>query len=214
MSLKELTNWTVGVGVCVISVVVGLYMYNFGDGTFSINKAEWGAFGDYVGGVVNPLTALANLAFLVYVSYQISELDKARTEGELEMQKKIALYGLKNDAYKELDELLRKIQDSVLPVSDKTADEIILLRQSLVSFFTIKRHLIKELDQSDPAPIMETMTEMIEICEEILHNNRSAPHAQYRVNHDRLVEDLVVRLTLFNQQRSDLLQFVFRQSIA
>ncbi len=43
----------------LICIVVGLYFYHFGmSRSFHENQSVWGAFGDYLGGILNPIIAL------------------------------------------------------------------------------------------------------------------------------------------------------------
>ncbi|MDQ6482331.1 hypothetical protein [Dyadobacter sp. LHD-138] len=213
MNLKDLAMWTIYVSFIIIFLVASAYLWKFADGTFSDSKAEWGAFGDYIGGILNPLAAIANLIFLAYVSYQLSELDKSRGKAEQATQKKIALYSLKNDAYKELANMLSKVQGLVLPVNNDSADSAILLRQEFIDYFIIQRHLFDGFVGFDGEALLESWTQLIEITSEIIEVRNSWDDIGSSDKHNLLIAQLVVQLNIFNQERSTVLQFVFRASI-
>ena len=60
--------------------VLSLYFNNF-QGDFSTQNADWGTFGDYVGGVLNPVFGLLSFsALLLTIHLQGKELKEARTQ--------------------------------------------------------------------------------------------------------------------------------------
>jgi hypothetical protein len=66
-------------GMILIGVYLRYYL-SFG-GDLSTAQESWGAFGDYVGGVLNPLLAfLALFALLYTIVLQVEELQEMRTE--------------------------------------------------------------------------------------------------------------------------------------
>jgi hypothetical protein len=61
-------------------IVVSAYVLKFG-GNFSDDPERWGAFGDYVGGILNPIFAfLAFVALLLTIILQSRELELTRVE--------------------------------------------------------------------------------------------------------------------------------------
>jgi len=213
MNLKDLATWTIYISLLIILLVASAYLWNFADGTFSESKAEWRAFGDYIGGILNPLAAIANLIFLAYVSHQLSELDKSRGMVEQATQKKIALYSLKNDAYKELANMLGKVQGLVLPVMKDSADNALLLWQEFIDYFIIQRHLFDNFEGFDGETLLESWTQIIEITSEMIDVRNSWNEPGNNDRHDLLLAHLIIQLNRFNQERSTVLQFVFRASI-
>lgn len=90
----DLMRWIVGligIAVFLLLVVFGIYLRNFGKNGISANPAEWGEFGDFVGGTANPilgfLTLIALVLTIIIQSRQLSvsshELELSRTELEL-----------------------------------------------------------------------------------------------------------------------------------
>lgn len=75
-------------GVVVAWVVYGLYIYKFAPGhwfTLSASPAEWGTFGDYVGGLLNPFFSfLAFIGVIITVILQARQLDIVREQANFE----------------------------------------------------------------------------------------------------------------------------------
>lgn len=67
------------------------YIYTFSNATLSTNPTDWGVFGDYIGGILNPIFSLINIILLVYLTYLVSKKDDERAFEEI-----------KYKAYKEL----------------------------------------------------------------------------------------------------------------
>lgn len=66
-----------------IALVVGAYVIGFHDHDFSKDPSEWGALGDYLGGVINPLTSLLALYFLIK-TYQAQKDELSETKRALQ----------------------------------------------------------------------------------------------------------------------------------
>lgn len=75
------------IAILFIAIVLSVYFYNF-SGNISLKHEEWGAFGDFVGGSLNPaLSFLALIALLVTLWLQskqteisVQELSETRAE--------------------------------------------------------------------------------------------------------------------------------------
>ena len=66
-------------GVCAFfaAVALGIYAWNFyGRWPPSDDPQHWGVFGDYVGGVLNPLFAVVNVSVIIYIAYRIRQLEE------------------------------------------------------------------------------------------------------------------------------------------
>jgi hypothetical protein len=71
----ELSKWIL---MAVIGVTIAFYAWNF-NGSFSSDRAVWGQFGDYLGGVMNPLMAFGAFYWLATsVLLQKKELSDTR----------------------------------------------------------------------------------------------------------------------------------------
>lgn len=76
------------IGVLAAWTVYGFYIYNFAPGNwfnFSEKPDDWGVFGDYVGGVLNPFFSfLAFIGVIITVILQARQLDIARQQANFE----------------------------------------------------------------------------------------------------------------------------------
>lgn len=77
--LRQLKYLAVVGGVCA-AVVLSLYFYNF-HGALAAKSDEWGQFGDFVGGVLNPaFSFLALFALLATFALQVRQLRMSANE--------------------------------------------------------------------------------------------------------------------------------------
>ena len=96
---------------------LGLYLFNFGKYGFSPEQGDWGAFGDFIGGTLNPIFAFLSLiAILMTIRIQSKELKTSTeelklTRGEVkrsadaqkEHSESIKLQNFENTFFKMLD---------------------------------------------------------------------------------------------------------------
>lgn len=77
---KEIPVWLqclVGVSITVALLLIGFYFWKFSGGLAEKQEA-WGQFGDYVGGILNPLFSLTALFALLYtIKLQSKELHES-----------------------------------------------------------------------------------------------------------------------------------------
>lgn len=67
--------------VAVIAVMVSVYFFNFRNRGLSESPEQWGQFGDYIGGVLNPIFGFATFIALLYtIKLQTEELKATREE--------------------------------------------------------------------------------------------------------------------------------------
>lgn len=79
LKLKKL-NALAGIAIILFLITTSLYFYNF-HGVFSTAKSDWGTFGDFIGGTLNPLFAFLSLIAIIYtISIQTQELEYSREE--------------------------------------------------------------------------------------------------------------------------------------
>lgn len=63
--MNNKSNWPWIVISIFITIISILYAINFHNHNLSDNPSDWGAIGDYFGGLINPLTSLVALYFLI-----------------------------------------------------------------------------------------------------------------------------------------------------
>lgn len=78
--MLQVAGWAVGAAVVALSVVITAYIIRFSPEGISPRQDHWGLFGDYVGGIMNPIIAfLALIVLFIAVKLQKEELEAART---------------------------------------------------------------------------------------------------------------------------------------
>lgn len=79
-------NWLLWIPLLISAVVLGAYVWNFVQQPLSDNAGTWGTFGDYFGGLLNPVIAACTL----FVAMRVWELQKTElkaTQKTLEQQR-------------------------------------------------------------------------------------------------------------------------------
>lgn len=140
----------------LILVVVIPYLMNFNGGV-SNETQVWGAFGDYFGGILNPILAIINIGILIYLTFLINKIDTNRANKELEIQKKIAVYGLKHDALKEFNNNLSKFQPELVKSNEHSELNIILHRNEFYSLIETYTYLFPNIEKDKESKLTEIM---------------------------------------------------------
>lgn len=79
IKLKNL-NWLLYIAIGLFIITIGIYFVNFNNG-FSPDRSDWGTFGDFMGGTLNPLFAFLSLFAIIYtIRVQTQELEYSRKE--------------------------------------------------------------------------------------------------------------------------------------
>lgn len=122
LSIKK--HWWKFALMILFCLPIIIYVYNFGGRRFSENPADWGTFGDYVGGVYSVVLTLA----LVYVSYTINR----KTEENKECKKAIKeIYTIVSKIQsvdvnlEEVHGILRCIDENSLHLSKEVREKLI-----------------------------------------------------------------------------------------
>ena len=146
-----------------ILVTLLLYILNFSGHVLSTDPSDWGVFGDYFGGILNPITAILNIAVVIYLTYIISKTDDNNHLRNLEHQKNLTLSELKQSAYNELANKLDSLYTSLLGNTDNLKYEPVLLLTYVNSFFQNMTHLFPSLnDKENTKHILLCLTEISE----------------------------------------------------
>lgn len=148
-----------GIAFVFIILVVSFYGWNFRGSSISDNVSNWGAFGDYVGGVVNPILAFFSfMALLITLDLQRKQLNK--TEEQLELNR---------EELKLTREELKKAADAQVD-SAKVLNEQ-LKTQYLQQFDSLFFNLVKQFTEK-----IESLEKdnLIQIYYERIHKKRNA----------------------------------------
>jgi len=147
--------------ICLIVLgVVSFYFANFHNG-FSIENGDWGTFGDYVGGILNPVIA----AFAFYLIAKTYELQKR----ELEATR--SLLEVSTDAQKnqiKLAALTALINSNFARIS-LLESERVKLKQEQVTYGSMRFNCDDPMAQANQETQSEIRGELVEnnskICE-------------------------------------------------
>lgn len=91
----------------IIIVIVGgilsiiplvFYFFQFGGKHIATDTSVWGVFGDFIGGTINPIIGLVNLALLIAISIYVAKFDSHRQFNEYRYQAYIELCKKFDDA--------------------------------------------------------------------------------------------------------------------
>jgi len=107
----------------VYILTVCLFYYIKFDGELSSDQSDWGTFGDYIGGLLNPLIALLNVMAFIYLTIVIEEQSSKKGQREK----------LERQLTKAIDELV-EIQFRMLDYSPQKNDllEALQIRKSII----------------------------------------------------------------------------------
>lgn len=79
---QRILKYTAIVAILFFVIVIGLYFINFHAG-LSVENGDWGTFGDFIGGTLNPIFSLLALtALLTTIALQSKEMELTRKELE------------------------------------------------------------------------------------------------------------------------------------
>ena len=87
----------VGITVLLIFIGVGIYTYYMYPNDISNSPETWGQFGDYIGGILNPLLTIINICVFVTLTLVIQKITDKNNEATLETNKRIALMSMKHE---------------------------------------------------------------------------------------------------------------------
>jgi len=88
---KKILKLILWICISIAIATIGFYAYNFNKSPLSSDPSDWGTFGDYIGGILNPILGITNIIVLIYISLLISKYEDKRWSHQLI-----------HDAYKEL----------------------------------------------------------------------------------------------------------------
>lgn len=133
----------IGVAICMFIIVVSAYIWNFNEYKISKKAGDWGTFGDFVGGTLNPTLAfLSFLALLQTIKIQSKELKNSTKE--LEETRK---------ATRDSAEALKEQSSSIkLQNFENTFFNMLNLHNQLqnnLSLNQLKKHLIQDQEYGE-----------------------------------------------------------------
>jgi hypothetical protein len=97
------------------------YLFYFKTLTISNNPSDWGPFGDFIGGLVNPVLSAFNLGALIYLTYTVSQIEEKRNVTNNSHQKEIFISELRMLALKEFSQCRASFVENMF-TSQKLSD--------------------------------------------------------------------------------------------
>ena len=99
------------VAIIYLTIIATYFLIlGFHGNMFYYKSTDWGTFGDFVGGVTNPIIALAVL-FYVSKSYFSQRKELLAVEDEMKKQRKISVFGEFLTFYRSENEILKNAAD-------------------------------------------------------------------------------------------------------
>ena len=89
-------------GILILTPII-IYSWNFAGQELSSNPSNWGTFGDYIGGIINPIIALGSLVILSYLTYLVSQQSNEKNKNLLVFEKKLAAYEELTKPFKDIN---------------------------------------------------------------------------------------------------------------
>jgi|GEM_PF-4700502 len=115
--------------ICMLSII-GFFFYNFYNYDISPDLNDWGSFGDFMGGVLNPIISLYSLVLLGFITYLVS---RQSTDASYEMNLKFR----KMDIYSKFSELRPSVSDFVYSIG-RNMNELNLILANITDLSQLK----------------------------------------------------------------------------
>jgi hypothetical protein len=133
------------------------YIINFHNGEISDKSADWGTFGDFVGGTLNPFISILSLTVTVFIAFYLRTIEDNWNQDSIilqqrlnktnaELQRKIALSNLRQIEYGRISELMARLNELS---TEKTVSNLAKLRNNLKYFCTVNRNLFPNVFEGE-----------------------------------------------------------------
>ncbi len=132
-----------------LTIPILFYTGNFWGQNISDDTQVWGTFGDYFGGIFNPLIAIANLIIFIKLTLIVADMQDKSTKQSLIFEKKILSSGLMHDSIKELSNVLNTLGQNIKANRNQTDWEILKVLQTTITFSNNYYHLFTDIDSQE-----------------------------------------------------------------
>lgn len=147
--MRKFKTFLIIFGVFVfIALIIPILFYvgNFWGQNLSDDTQAWGTFGDYFGGIFNPLIAIANLIIFIKLTLIVADMQDKSTKQSLIFEKKILSSGLMHDSIKELSNVLNTLGQNIKVNRNQTDWEILKVLQTTITFSNNYFHLFADIN--------------------------------------------------------------------
>ena len=150
--MRKFKTFLIIFGVFVfIALIIPILFYvgNFWGQNLSDDTQAWGTFGDYFGGIFNPLIAIANLIIFIKLTLIVADMQDKSTKQSLIFEKKILSSGLMHDSIKELSNVLNTLGQNIKANRNQTDWEILKVLQTTITFSNNYFHLFADINSQE-----------------------------------------------------------------
>ncbi|MEO3988146.1 hypothetical protein [Plesiomonas shigelloides] len=134
---KGMSKLIIAISIISICLILAIYFYHFGSNSSLGNQEIFAQFGDYFGGVLNPILTFSTV-ILLYLSIKLQEHELQDSKNNIERNIKELQ---ERNAREEKQYLRRELQDSVHSYSKKVDEllttPIFIIRKNLFTTVTL-----------------------------------------------------------------------------
>ncbi len=124
--IKKLLIIMLCISVTVVIIVLLIFFINFKNQSFSNRISDWGAFGDYFGGVLNSSISFISLLILSFLTYLISKQSSQDDKENNLLMRKMDAYDKLTSYIPIINRSLSQIPKSTLLISNEKINEFSL----------------------------------------------------------------------------------------
>lgn len=159
--LKNPYFLAISITLSFIFLPIGIYIYNFSDGNgFSKSQDIWGTFGDFYGGVLNPIFSyFAFLAVLWTLKSQKEEFEIVRREAK-ESKRESQIQGFESIFFSYLKNLIDLINSFQLPKElYSTGDPAAVINPGREELFNLIRFAMSDFRENGEIQVKDLLPE-------------------------------------------------------
>ncbi|WP_154652581.1 hypothetical protein [Flavobacterium rivuli] len=178
-------------GIAAIGILpVIFFVVNFYSLSVSKDITQWGALGDYFGGILNALFSFLSLIATIYIAYILTNIEEKRNQQNLKFEKDRLLREFRESEYKRINFELQKVWLSLIEPNPEIANNIIHNCIWQYRYFrTSNMHLFPFLKDEE----VKNLGKSLENISELLDTRDLS-------NKDEILRMFIQKLDLFNQK--------------
>lgn len=85
--MSRRTKWIIGLASLIVLIIISLpvyyYWHDFHNNSRSTNPSDWGTFGDFFGGILNPIISFLTLVVTVVIALELKKIEDKNREREI-----------------------------------------------------------------------------------------------------------------------------------
>lgn len=120
------------IGLAITMIVIS-YVFNFYDSSLSKDPADWGAFGDYMGGLLNPVIGIASIIILGYISIMLGKDSTDKQKEMFNIQQRTLAYNELVNEFSEFTKASDLIKINAAYLRNKNTTKMVLEQSDIMS---------------------------------------------------------------------------------